>query len=399
MRKRGNLWGLLLALLIGCSACFLYKQNERANYAPMYSKTGLSQQLKMNVWHSALEQSQVCVQLPRSARLKGEYVLKSDWKNLYTQQIDTLQTYLDYQQIKSIPHCFDLPLIDSVQYDLRIRCYPIANKKVVYQTQAFVDKSAAFTRQDILVKKGRKVLFNSYIARKDSIYFIDKNGLLPKVEMAFTEWGWDLPLPPFSEKIKPQKPLTFQMVSNPYYLDSLGQYVFKIPTDSLYQHIPVNLVADDFPKLTSAQNLIYPLRYICRKEEFEQLKTYNNPKAAIDSFWLDKAKSFERAKVLIKEYYGRVERTNELFTQEKIGWQSDKGMIYIIFGQPDLVVQKKEEEIWTYYSMLASNPELQFYFEKQSDGSEKMFRSWQYREPWDEAVYLWRNGIIAKQSK
>ncbi|MDZ7822184.1 MAG: GWxTD domain-containing protein [Candidatus Marinimicrobia bacterium] len=40
---------------------------------------------------------------------------------------------------------------------------------------------------------------------------------------------------------------------------------------------------------------------------------------------------------LMNEYYYRVQTANQRFSGQREGWRSDRGMIYIIYGEPDAV--------------------------------------------------------------
>ena len=57
---------------------------------------------------------------------------------------------------------------------------------------------------------------------------------------------------------------------------------------------------------------------------------------------------------LMEEYYRRVHYANEHFTSFQPGWESDMGMIYILFGAPDDVErinshsERKVFEVWHY---------------------------------------------------
>ena len=58
---------------------------------------------------------------------------------------------------------------------------------------------------------------------------------------------------------------------------------------------------------------------------------------------------------LMDEYYKRVSYANENFDGWKDGWETDRGMIYILFGPPDQVERTNPSmsnstlyQIWTY---------------------------------------------------
>ena len=59
---------------------------------------------------------------------------------------------------------------------------------------------------------------------------------------------------------------------------------------------------------------------------------------------------------LMEEYYGRIWYTNEHFEGWEPGWETDRGMIYILFGPPDSVEKTNTTksmtssyQIWHYY--------------------------------------------------
>lgn len=60
---------------------------------------------------------------------------------------------------------------------------------------------------------------------------------------------------------------------------------------------------------------------------------------------------------LMNEYYYRVHVVNQRFSGHREGWRSDRGMIYIIYGEPDAVeehhmeIDTKPYMIWYYYSV------------------------------------------------
>ncbi|MCD6446946.1 MAG: GWxTD domain-containing protein, partial [Candidatus Marinimicrobia bacterium] len=60
---------------------------------------------------------------------------------------------------------------------------------------------------------------------------------------------------------------------------------------------------------------------------------------------------------LMNEYYYRVHVANQRFSGHREGWRSDRGMIYVIYGDPDAVeehhmeINTKPYMIWYYYSV------------------------------------------------
>ena len=60
---------------------------------------------------------------------------------------------------------------------------------------------------------------------------------------------------------------------------------------------------------------------------------------------------------LMNEYYFRVNVANQRFSGHREGWRSDRGMIYILYGEPDAIeehhmeLNSKPYIIWYYYSV------------------------------------------------
>jgi GWxTD domain-containing protein len=60
---------------------------------------------------------------------------------------------------------------------------------------------------------------------------------------------------------------------------------------------------------------------------------------------------------LMEEYYYRIQEANRRFSGQREGWRSDRGMIYVIYGEPDAIethhmeINTKPYIIWYYYSI------------------------------------------------
>ena len=82
--------------------------------------------------------------------------------------------------------------------------------------------------------------------------------------------------------------------------------------------------------------------------ELEEVKNAKDSKVAFENFWLNAYISSEAAAAAIRIYYRSIKQANELFTTYKEGWKTDRGMIYVIFGNPDRVFRENNKEIWLY---------------------------------------------------
>jgi GWxTD domain-containing protein len=140
-----------------------------------------------------------------------------------------------------------------------------------------------------------------------------------------------------------------------------------------------------------------PLRYITTKQEYSEMVMKENKKLAIDDFWLKITGTTERGKKVIKKFYTRVQLANKNFSSYKEGWKSDRGMVYIIYGPPDVVYKNNFSESWI-YGEEGNLISLNFTFVKIrnpfTDNDFSLDRSPIYKNSWYLAVDAWRQGII-----
>ena len=143
--------------------------------------------------------------------------------------------------------------------------------------------------------------------------------------------------------------------------------------------------------------MVEPLRFITSKKEYNSLKESDNTKEALDEFWLDNTVNAERAKELIKHYYSRVEGANRYFSSYTAGWQTDRGMIYLIFGPPNIIYRSSGAESWI-YGEENNFMSLNFNFVKVknpfSENDYMLNRSPVYKSNWYRAVDSWRQGRV-----
>lgn len=154
---------------------------------------------------------------------------------------------------------------------------------------------------------------------------------------------------------------------------------------------------EDYPKVTTPLALLEPLRYITTKKEYTTLATSNHMKVAIDSFWIATGGSQERARELIGAYYGRVEIVNTHFSTYKEGWKTDRGMVYIIYGEPQNVYRSPERETWVYGTDNSGNT-LNFVFNRNTTSGFpndfELERNQVYNVSWITAVDYWKQGQV-----
>lgn len=149
----------------------------------------------------------------------------------------------------------------------------------------------------------------------------------------------------------------------------------------------------EFPFITSHENMATPLRYLSSNKEFKLIQRNPDKQAAVEHFWLNATSSPEIARKYIREFYNRVQYANRFFTCHKEGWMTDRGMLYIVMGPPNIVYRTTYSETWVFgddknfYSTL-------FDFKKVlnplSDNDFALVRNPTYKDKWYRAIDMWR---------
>lgn len=177
---------------------------------------------------------------------------------------------------------------------------------------------------------------------------------------------------------------------NPVNFPKKGLYLIQKDTTSL-QGFSFR-AEDDYPQYTRLVNLSGPLIYISTRQESERLALAKGNKKAFDRVVLSIANDTERAKILMRNYFRRVELANRYFTSYKEGWKTDRGMVYIIFGKPDEVFRFNDREVWSYDN---SQFKISLTFSKSSTLFDPdnfvLIREKKFEDTWYEVIDLWRN--------
>jgi GWxTD domain-containing protein len=161
----------------------------------------------------------------------------------------------------------------------------------------------------------------------------------------------------------------------------------------------VRIGKDHYPFLRHASELIDPLVYITAPDEYRKLKTHQDPKIALDSFWLGIGGTKEFTRKLIKDYYSKVEFANRYFTTFKEGWKTDKGMIFIMYGPPVLVNRYENIEEWHYEDLFGKDFYTFAFIRKPVfliHDHYELIRREEHSEVWYPLIEKLRKGIIIK---
>lgn len=153
-----------------------------------------------------------------------------------------------------------------------------------------------------------------------------------------------------------------------------------------------------YPMIKTPDDLAKPTIYLGGMDTIvESDSTGKLTKLAVDNFWLDKENNMDKSRQLLKEYYKRVVFANTYFTSYKEGWQTDRGMIYIIYGIPDYLFKSGDEERWI-YNPNGIGPGIEFKFNwvehPITQNHYLLDREKLKTTGWDEAVGLWNTGEV-----
>jgi len=100
-------------------------------------------------------------------------------------------------------------------------------------------------------------------------------------------------------------------------------------------------------------------KYIATQEDinaWKKIHTQDGKKEYLKNFWTDKNKSSGlEEKTYQMEYFRRIELANQRYTtMQKSGWKSDKGRVFVIYGEPSEIQRFPNEpdmkpyEVWSY---------------------------------------------------
>ena len=154
----------------------------------------------------------------------------------------------------------------------------------------------------------------------------------------------------------------------------------------------------DYPTFNQVDHIANSLIYITTLNDITAMMATTDQKATLDEFWLNLGGSAVNARRLIKAYYQRVAFANRHFASHKLGWKTDKGMIYIVFGQPDEIIKGGDYETWRYFNQKPGNSRVDFEFVHKpglfSHNHFQLRRDNSLKSYWYNKVREWRKGTV-----
>lgn len=390
-------------------ACNLYNPASKINLADTYKLAEKEINPKYSFFHYKKDSTSLYVKQARkdlkydedlTAQIKFKWVILSDYES--NEVIDSASTIiydtLDGTQGNYLEHIQHIELAPGNDYVIKTIFTDIHQevKKEMFHT---IKKENAYQRCFFEIRQDKEHQYNPLIRPDDTIEIQYKHS--EKLVVQYFDKTFQPPRPPY---------LNARSKKNIYSPDSIFSISLNedqgkrlhLPAEGIY-HIqadtsqPSGLTlfnfGKDYPLINNPRDMIGPLRYIATENEYKKLIDTKNPKKAIDEFWINRTGNQERARILIRDYYSRVERANKLFYTHRPGWKTDRGMVYIILGTPKIVYSSNKRETWIYGESALYNA-LRFDFAKTenpfTNEDFKLERSPKYKDQWFYAIDIWR---------
>jgi GWxTD domain-containing protein len=279
------------------------------------------------------------------------------------------------------------------------------NQSKFYTINIGIEKSSINNRQQFKITDENNLPIFNYILKKDDIVNIQHYKNVNHFYVRYYKREFPIAAPAFVTtsfqpfNYKADSVFSLELINNQTQFTPLNEGFYHIQLDTINdkEGLTFFVFGKYFPEISTPENMLEPLRFITSREEYDNIQMAENVKLHVEKFWLNAGGSPDRAKELIKKYYGRVYQANLYFTSYKEGWKTDRGMIFLIFGLPNIVNRTSSSEVWIYgeeNNMMSLN----FTFYKVTNpftaNDYILDRSIIYKNIWYRGVESWRQGRI-----
>ena len=406
-------------LIIFFISCASVQQLNLRNLSPLYQTKGNTPVSRAIIFHQN-DSISLCILGVRTGSLlyakKGysqSFTAKYriSWKLFSSYESKTILDSTHFIRTDSAFHLQDVWLYDTIRMTLKnpvsavleLECKDI-NRKTKETKYISINKLNNFTSQNFLLwdTENNHPWLLPYLNNPKKVKIkINEDLSYPYVVIKHYKDNYPLPLPPFSEQVRPAYrfiPDTIFVVrinrheSDDILLNKQGFYHISLDANR-QEGFTIGLFHPDFPLLTRPEDLVPPLRYLTSSNEFKNMWLAKDKKKVLDDFWLNIGGSQERAKKMIQLYYNRIQNANIFFTGFTEGWKTDKGLIYVIFGPPQIVTRENNREIWQYDEnsiMLTVDFVFKKIYHPFSDNTYILERSPLLKNTWYYAIDRWR---------
>lgn len=317
-----------------------------------------------------------------------------------TVKLDNIGTGTDYTQLHT---ALNLALPGGFAFRAEVIIADVNSTKT--EVLRFkIDKRSVYTSENFLLFETSKRIpvYRDYVTRPTRLRI--KNNRKRDMTVRHYERNFPLPPPPFSSYTPPpfkyaaDSMYTIRATSDFSILDvSKPGFYHVLSDDNQKRGATVFTFPAPFPEVGNTQQMFESLRYLTTEWEYREMKQKGDIRAAIETFWVDCGGSKTKAKELIELYYKRVENANTYFSSFVEGWKTDRGLIHIIYGKPNIIYKNDVSETWI-YGEDNNVMSLSFTFVKVinpfSDNDFRLERDENYKASWYRAIETWRNGRI-----
>ena len=400
-----------LAFLSSCGGMYTIRD---VNFAQSYNPQNKSNAIETSIWHTSdstsvlnlrFEQSNLSVEAVNGFEISYDiYDLKEETK-VQSSDIDQTNIYInDSNLLKNNTISYPpiaLHKLYNKEYLLKLTLNDLDRRNIA-DCYVPIHKLNAFSSQNYQLKDDvGNTLFKNYIQNGEAFKIVCNNINIKLLYVKYYKPRNTI-APPLYTIVAPKAPkfvadssFTLKInnfESNYITLNNEGIYHFQADTTNT-DGLTIYQFYDGFPIVKTPIEMIYPLRYLSTKKEYEEITQSVDYKTAVDKFWLEIAGNPDRAISLIKKYYTAVKDANRFFTSYVEGWRTDRGMIYTIYGPPTTVYRSSKTETWIYgeSGILLS---LKFIFDKienpLTENDYVLKRDPDMKATWFDAVSNWR---------
>lgn len=401
------------------AACMPQQRLSRQNTNWIYSKSSTELKPEFKVFHYSDDSSRIYFSIKPTkllyanadgsfkANVKINYKLFNNVDDKLP--VDTATFRFNYTQLadtnKFILGNFKVKAGKGKAYVAEI-IFTDVNRKQHNTSIIDVDKTQPGNSQNFMLAAypDSTPLYSNYIGKDQAFTITYNNSATTTLYVKYYFKEAPLPLPPFSDKppagpLRPDTVFAITLVNGvsvPQQFSTPGLYVITADTAKPFG-LSVLRPDASFPMLTKPMDVLRPLRYLISQKDYDNMAAKPDVKKEVDEFWLRAADNQTRAREVLKNYYTGVRLANTFFTTTREGWRTDRGMIFIIFGQPLSSYKTADAETWIYGNGNGAFAPT-FIFDRKPDGVSGydyfLRRNDNYKPAWYEMVENWRNGRL-----
>ncbi|MFO8055645.1 MAG: GWxTD domain-containing protein [Bacteroidales bacterium] len=361
----GSRLTVCMIMIVFAQACSMYKPASKTDVSMAYNPLKKKLHPKVAIYHTAEDSSQITFrqdrnelmyESERSARVQFKYEILTGYASKTIIDSHSVIIYDSLQQKTKntieFSHTFYLP--SGENYLIRAG---VKDRNSHFTAWSFhsVKKENSYQRGFFrMLDMHDKAVFSPLINEKDSFRIQYEHA--PALTVSYFKEQFKPARPPYlnnrKRELEMEADSTFPITlsdgrSEPLQFSQPGIYHIQADT-SQKDGLTLFYFSNDYPKVTSAKQMIPPVRYIATRNEYSNLLESEHPRTDIEDFWLKLTNNPERSRILIRNYYNRVEQANKLFFTHKPGWKTDRGMVYIVLGPPQMVYKSNDKETWIY---------------------------------------------------